>query len=44
LKDAEEVDISPALSAAAFSIKGQEELVYQTSSIFHKIKLSSNQS
>ncbi|EEA22962.1 FACT complex subunit spt16 [Talaromyces marneffei ATCC 18224] len=27
LKDEEEVDISPALSAAAFSIKGQEELV-----------------
>lgn len=28
LKDVEEVDISPALSAAAFSIKGQEELVF----------------
>ena len=26
-KDVEEVDIAPALSAAAFSIKGQQELV-----------------
>lgn len=31
-KDLEEVDIAPALSMAAFSIKGQQELVCQQSS------------
>jgi hypothetical protein len=31
LKDIEEVDISPALSAAALSVKGPDELVKHTS-------------